>query len=276
MKRWLGPVFWCGLSCALCGNAGQAIGQRSLATELAMRQSAAADPAGPNASVPTVHLADAVSDPPSSAEAALRQMFEGADTVFTGEVTRVERQGDSMLIRWQIEVGIRGADAGAVYTLREWCGLWSGGPRYQVGERALVLLHAPSVAGYASPVGGSNGVLPLRGDAGTNTIDLRWVAQQVAVTDQSRLRPLQALQTKSRAPLTTGDVKDLPAVDAGVCRRRLFQAPENTAPEIGGMDITPSVTLPINAPTNDVNAHVDGAMILGMLRAWQRGGGGTR
>src|ERR1700721_169838 len=47
----------------------------------------------------------------------------------------------------------RGVSAGEPFVLREWAGLWAGGvERYRVGQRLLMLLHAPDAMGLSSPV----------------------------------------------------------------------------------------------------------------------------
>jgi hypothetical protein len=52
-----------------------------------------------------------------------------------------------------------------------------------VGQRYLMLLHAPGVAGLSSPVGGMDGAIPIRGDIGPQadgrTVDLRWIAATI-------------------------------------------------------------------------------------------------
>ena len=132
--------------------------------------------------------------PPANVEDALRQMSDTAGVVFTGEVTAVRaRAGENgasgvVDIDFRVEDAVRGCTAGGTYTLREWAGLWSGGvERYRVGQRRLMLLHAPGAAGVSSPVGGMDGAIPIRGTAQAPGVasaatvttaeiaDLRWV-----------------------------------------------------------------------------------------------------
>ncbi len=212
-------------------------------------------------SVPRSNTAAAFPEPATTLEAALHQAFLDADIAFTGEVTSISQENSAVLIRWHVEQGIKGVSSGGSYALREWAGLWSGGTaRYTVGQRALMLLHAPSGAGYASPV--PDGLIPLRGNAGSSTVDLRWMAQHVAVTDTPRLTPMLALRAAG------GSVSAAAALQAAAARNAAqARAPHLTAPE-PPVDTAPG---PSAARTgSDPNARVDGGMVLEMLRAWQR------
>jgi hypothetical protein len=93
--------------------------------------------------------------PPDSVEAALHSLYQRAEVVFTGEVTLIERKGDAVAVSFRVDDGIRNVVSGSTYVLREWSGLWADdASRYVVGERRLMLLHANSVCGFASPAGG--------------------------------------------------------------------------------------------------------------------------
>ena len=146
--------------------------------------------------------AQGLPEPPSSLEDALHSLYQRAQVVFTGEVTSVERTGDAVVVTFRVEDGIRGAASGSSYALREWAGLWADDPaRYVVGERRLMLLHANSVCGFASPAGGVSGAIRLHGDAVQGTADLRWVAAQVAST---RTAPMASAFTLSASNTTEG------------------------------------------------------------------------
>ena len=81
-------------------------------------------------------------------------------------------------MKFAVEQGIRGASSGAGYTMH--ISAWAAGAeRYDVGERALFLLTAPSASGYSAPVMGERGIVPLSGDALAGNLDLRWVAADV-------------------------------------------------------------------------------------------------
>ena len=197
----------------------------------------------------------------------MQAAFADAGVVFTGEVLSVDRTPGTVVVRWLVEDAVIGVAAGAVYELKEWPGLWAeGGARYQVGERALVLLHATSVGGYASPV--ADGVIPLRGDTITGTLDLRWMAQHVVVSDAARLQPMLALRAAGGDFALADALLRRSASADGVPSRVPSSLPANGGIAAAGGAVI--VTTPTNAPADDANAHVDGAMILGMLHAWQR------
>jgi hypothetical protein len=121
---------------------------------------------------------DAVA-PSASTAGALRAMFADAGVVFAGEVMHVSRGDGFVDVVFRVDEAVRGARPGTLYTLREWSGLWTDHVRYVVGQRLLMLLHATSVAGYSSPVGGMDGAIPVSGDVVAGTVDLRWVAARV-------------------------------------------------------------------------------------------------
>jgi hypothetical protein len=153
------------------------------------------------------------SAPPQSANDALHSMSRLADVIFTGQVVAVRRieglNGATGVVEitFAVEDAVRGV-SGSVYTLREWAGLWPAGDEpFRVGQRFLMLLHAPGAAGLSSPVGGTDGAIPIRGNgqatgeagagsAGTGAttdgrvVDLRWVATRVAQPLSYRISPV--------------------------------------------------------------------------------------
>lgn len=224
------------------------------------------------AAAPSLHTADDAKDtakPPTTLQSALENIFARADIAFTGEVLSVYREAGAVVIRWQVLDAIRGLDTGAVYVQREWAGLSEGNsPRYVPGQRALLLLHAPSVAGYASPIGGSEGIIPLRGDAAATVLDLRLLAQDVLVSDAARLRPMEALR------LAGGSLAASDALQARAAQFQTNQAsaqrhalPGRRAPELEDPTVRAAATVPVNAVDNST---VDGAVVLGLLHAWER------
>jgi hypothetical protein len=131
---------------------------------------------------------------PQDVETALHQMSDRADVIFVGQVTAVRRvDGGNVAsgvveVEFRVDQAIRGCTAGAPYVLREWAGLWEvGALRYRVGQRLLMLLHAPGVAGMSSPVDGLDGAIPVvrggsaplagesAGRMSPPAVDLRWV-----------------------------------------------------------------------------------------------------
>lgn len=128
----------------------------------------------------------------------LHQMSDRADVIFMGQVLTVHLpEGGSpasgiVEIQFRVDEAIRGCQTGP-YVLHEWGGLWAGGNgRYRVGQRLLMLLHAPGAGGLSSPVGGLDGAIPIRqsgivaSPAESTTpppslpfVDLRWLGTRV-------------------------------------------------------------------------------------------------
>ena len=136
--------------------------------------------------------------PPQTIEDALRELSDAAGIVFLGEVVAIRQvpgsNGSSGLVQidFRIDQAIRGCTPNSTFTLREWAGLWAGGDqRYRIGQRLLMLLHAPGAAGVTSPVGGMLGAIPVRaaaeapGSVSATTAaapliaDLRWVGTRL-------------------------------------------------------------------------------------------------
>jgi hypothetical protein len=95
--------------------------------------------------------------------------------------------------------------AGEPFVLREWAGLWAGGvERYRVGQRLLMLLHAPDAMGLSSPVDGMDGAIGVFGSGvapgpedttttpGGWMADLRWVQTKVLRTTEARTAVVDA------------------------------------------------------------------------------------
>ncbi len=111
----------------------------------------------------------------------LDEMASRASVMFVGTVTSVRWMGGGqdaaagvVAVDFLVEEGIVGPPAGTRYGLREWAGLWRDAPRYRVGQRRLMLLHAPGPGGLSSPVDGLDGAIPVTGGAELRA-DLRWV-----------------------------------------------------------------------------------------------------
>src|ERR1700735_844058 len=97
----------------------------------------------------------------TTVEDALHHMSDQAGVVFLGEVVAIRHiagEGGAsgvVEVEFRVDQAVRGCTGGSSYVLREWAGLWSGGDqRYRVGQRLLMLLHAPGAGGVTSPVGG--------------------------------------------------------------------------------------------------------------------------
>lgn len=203
--------------CAWMLMAGSMHGQQSIGD--AMRAAAVVSAPLPSEGLPS---------PPTSLEDALHSLYQRAEVVFAGEVISVERSGDAVAVTFHVDDGIRNAARGSSYVLREWAGLWADDPaRYVVGEQRLMLLHASSVCGFASPAGGSIGAIRLHGDAVQGTADLRWVAAQVAAVNAT------------------------PVASAFARALSISQGQEEASASVD-------------------HSAVDGAVVTGMLHAWQR------
>lgn len=164
---------------------------------------------------PAQSLASGVGAVAQNVEDVLHEMSDRADVIFVGQVVAIRpHDGDGLgsgfvEVDFEVEQAIRGC-AGGAYALREWAGLWAGDAnRYRVGQRLLMLLHAPGASGLSSPVGGLDGAIPIRGVADASppatamgnapapVADLRWLGAKVLHSSSYVLQaPLSA------APLT--------------------------------------------------------------------------
>ncbi len=133
----------------------------------------------------------AAAGPQSTLEAELRLMAAQAGVIFAGQVVGIHAASTTtsgaVEITFRVDQAIRGCAPGS-YVLREWAGLWVGGvERYHVGDRLLMLLHAPGASGLSTPVGHQDGAIPITGGgsapgaadlfttAGGQVVDLRWI-----------------------------------------------------------------------------------------------------
>jgi len=127
--------------------------------------------------------------PAESVGAELRLLASRAGVVFVGQVEKIEVKdaaageagGGVVEITFSVEQPVLGA-VGSSYVMREWAGRWTGGQQhFQVGERAMFFLHAPSAAGLSSAVDGMMGVVPVvpMGANGQALLDVRWLATRV-------------------------------------------------------------------------------------------------
>ena len=124
--------------------------------------------------------------PPETVDGALKEMADQAAIIFVGEVIQIRRKEGVVEIDWHVEEAVCGVVVGTTFTQREWSGLWAGeAARYEVGQHSLLMLHAPSAAGFSSPVSGMDGVLPVRGNAISGTVDLRWMATHIVRGERS-------------------------------------------------------------------------------------------
>jgi hypothetical protein len=127
--------------------------------------------------------------PAETVGAELRLLGSRAGVVFVGRVEKIEPKGGTggmtgggiVEITFSVEQPVLGVVGGS-YVMREWAGRWTGGQQhFQVGQRAMFFLHAPSAAGMSSAVEGMMGVVPVvpMGANGEALLDVRWLATRV-------------------------------------------------------------------------------------------------
>jgi len=99
---------------------------------------------------------------------AFPEMIRAAGLIFSGTVTRIERQPaspaqpvETVKVTFRVDNALRGTLPGDTLTISQWIGLWSSGQRYRVGEHILLFLYAPSKLGLTSSVAGSLGRFPI-------------------------------------------------------------------------------------------------------------------
>jgi hypothetical protein len=216
---------------------------------------------------------EAAAAAPQDVETALHQMSDKADVIFVGHVTAVKRQdGEGIAsgvveVDFQVDQAVRGCTAGTPYALREWAGLWEADDqRYRVGQRLLMLLHAPSVAGMSSPVDGMDGAIPIvRGGSGPlvagssarvapPAVDLRWVGAKL----------LHSVSYSSGRTRGVGS-----AVESARPQARSVAATAAGSAAGGALSEAPgSASVPAQQASVDV--------VVGMLTSWQKAQYGVR
>ena len=145
----------------------------------------------------------------------LHQLSDKAEVVFAGQVLTIRRLDTGVVeVEFRVDQAIRGCTAGAPYILREWAGLWAGdNQRYRVGQRLLMLLHAPSAAGMSSPVGGLDGAIPIRQGGASMApaddlatppeppyVDLRWLGAKLAHAVSYQSEPVRTARPVDLQP----------------------------------------------------------------------------
>jgi hypothetical protein len=119
--------------------------------------------------------------PAESVGAELRLLGSRAGVVFVGRVEKIEPRDGVVEVTFSVEQPVLGVVGGS-YVMREWAGRWTGGQKhFQVGQRAMFFLHAPSAAGLSSAVDGMVGAVPVvpMGANGAALLDVRWLATRV-------------------------------------------------------------------------------------------------
>jgi len=201
---------------------------------------------------------------PQTTQDALQAITQLAGVIFTGQVTAIRRHegvnGATGIVEidFAVDDAIRGATS-ATFTLREWAGLWPvGNQPFRVGQRFLMLLHAPGPTGLSSPAGGQDGAIPIRGNPpkppgstnaaqpDTRTVDLRWIAAR-AVRPLSYAPPLPG--HPAAPPLIISSAKVL--TDVRTPAQQANSASTAIAPP----------------PASDSLAY---ATVLALLRSWEQ------
>ena len=148
----------------------------------------------------------------------LHQLSDKAEVIFAGQVLAIRRPNAGVVeVEFRVDQAIRGCTAGTTYVLREWAGLWAGdNQRYRVGQRLLMLLHAPSAAGMSSPVGGLDGAIPIRqggmamDDMATPPqppyVDLRWLGAKLMHAVSYQSEPARAARLVDSQPQFFGQL----------------------------------------------------------------------
>jgi hypothetical protein len=211
---------------------------------------------------------------PESVIDVLHQLSDKADVIFAGQVVAVRHpEGAGWVeVEFRVDQAIRRCSVGTPYVLREWAGLWAGNSqRYRVGQRLLMLLHAPGAAGMSSPVSGLDGAIPIRqggasptpGDFATPRqppfVDLRWLG--------ARLPRAVAYQSSSGDHGGQAKTADLPVP---------FLAQERTTRLGSSGSVTNSGPItPVlgNASPSDASVPAQQASVdavIGMLTTWQK------
>ena len=199
----------------------------------------------------------------------LHQFSDKADVIFAGQVLAIRRPDDGVVeVEFRVDQAIRGCTAGTPYVLREWAGLWAGdNQRYRVGQRLLMLLHAPSAAGMSSPIGGLDGAIPIRqggaamvpgDDVATPPqppyVDLRWLGARLTRAVSYQSEPARATTPVDSQPSFYGQM-----AAHGIASNSIsgLVAIKPVFDKASGSDAS------VPAQQASVNA------VMGMLSAWQ-------
>jgi hypothetical protein len=212
---------------------------------------------------------------PQDVVTALHQMADRAGVIFVGRVAGVRRQDGGGVasgvveVTFEVDQAIRGCAAGTPFVLREWAGLWEGDDqRYRVGQRLLMLLHAPNAAGMSSPVDGMDGAIPI----------VRGGSVPLAVNSSARVAPpsvdLRWVATKLLHPVSYGRETAREAHRASESGHAVAEGQTVHALVAGSVGSTAPVTTlsasdsPGSASVPAQQASVD--LIVGMLTSWQK------
>jgi hypothetical protein len=208
---------------------------------------------------------------PQTVVDVLHQLSDKADVIFAGQVLAIRRPSDGVVeVAFRVDQAIRGCTAGTSYVLREWAGLWAGdNQRYRVGQRLLMLLHAPSAAGMSSPIGGLDGAIPIRqsgtametGDVATPPqppyVDLRWLGAKLPQVVSYRSEPAPAAKPADSQTPFYGQL----ATDV------------TTSASIGSFPtIKPALDIASGSDASVPAQQASVSAVMGMLSSWESSG----
>jgi len=218
--------------------------------------------------------------------AALQEMSQLAGVIFTGQVVEVRRlAADSgatgvVEISFAVEEAVRGV-SGGTYTVREWAGLWPAGDTpFLVGQRYLMLLHAPSAAGLSSPVGGMDGAIPIRGGltAAAETSGAQTVGATAETSGVTANTASSSAGLDAQAP--DGRMIDLRWVGSRVVRPVVYrtEAGTGTTARLNGGAVAAAATSTASSEASSATSSVAGSAlqtagysaVLGMLHGWEK------
>ncbi len=217
---------------------------------------------------------------PGTVEEALHQMSDSAGVIFVGEVTAIRwHEGENgasgvVKVSFRVDEAVRGCSAGSTYTLNEWAGLWAGGdPRYRVGQRLLMMLHAPGAAGVSSPVGGMAGAIPLRGAIAAPQTAVESPAQaSVARASSIQASSVQAASVQASAAqepeVQPSEIADLRWVGTRLLRTSLIPS----SPVVTGMaKVAESSGPAAQGDSSIASQQASVKAVINMLRSWRQG-----
>lgn len=223
----------------------------------------------------------AATEQPETVVDVLHQLSDKADVIFAGQVLAIRRPGNGVVeVEFRVDEAIRGCTSGTTYTLREWAGLWmADNQRYRVGQRLLMLLHAPGAGGLSSPVSGLDGAIPIRqggaeAQAGAGAqadslpssvapqrpyVDLRWLG----------VRLPHAVTYRSESP--AGNPVDQPASPLAQVHAQQTRLVAASEPATSAAPIVATTLSNAGVTKGSVaaqQASVDA--VIGMLTTWQK------
>ena len=208
--------------------------------------------------------------PATTVAGVLQEMTSRAAIIFAGTVTSVrlpsaeEQAGNAAAgvveVEFRVEQAVSGPAAGSTYIVREWAGLWRDGPRFEVGQRRLMLLHSPGPSGLSSPVDGLDGAIPVTGG------DL--VSPSARIAQGVQARAVQGTKAVLQTQNTVSRV-DLRWLQAKALRSGSAAHPVASAPVALSRVATGFALGGVSTPDPTIDLQPELGQVLGMLITWQ-------